>query len=184
MTEFDLFYRLPSEGIYDFDNFFTIGLHRNPCDYYLSLWAFGNLGKGYLRAIHDKKGSVSLYGQDESYEPSFGSERDLNAFTLWLQNQAGALSKRATTSHGTEFDTVDCWVSTEDLNSDLQRCLDRFQTEHGGKVSGTVEEFAGSVKNNHSQRGQCSDYFDEERESIVRQHDELMFRAFNYTGCC
>ena len=79
---------------------------------------------------------------------------------------------------------MDCWVSTEDLNSDLQMCLDRFQTEYGGKVSGTVEEFAGSVKDNHSQRRQCNDYFDEERESIVRQHDELMFRAFNYTGCC
>jgi hypothetical protein len=60
------------------------------------------------------------------------------------------------------------------LSPCLQSCLDRFQTEHGDKVSGTVEEHAGSVRDNHSQSWQCSDCFNEEREPIVRKHDELI----------
>jgi hypothetical protein len=65
--------------------YYVVSSIRHPCDYYLSLWAFGSEGRGTFRnkLRHQIKdaGLKEVYGQS----PPFNRKEDLNRFTLWLQ---------------------------------------------------------------------------------------------------
>lgn len=73
---------------------FTIGSIRNPCDYYVSLWAANSFGRGPLSSLdsHLKKN----LGHD--FQQKFGTERDIAAFRRWvhalLGQKAGLLTVR------------------------------------------------------------------------------------------
>jgi hypothetical protein len=76
------------------DTYFTIGMIREPCSYYLSLWAFGSKPNhpGSLARNLEKKGLGHLYGEN----PGNPSDSDLERFTSWLRQDAvkGSLTAR------------------------------------------------------------------------------------------
>jgi len=82
---------------------FVISNIREPCDQYLSLWAFGSAGKGNLYHGFKKKlynWTLDAYGHDS---PTFDSKEDIQRFQQrWLpdRNILGLITRRHRMSYG------------------------------------------------------------------------------------
>jgi hypothetical protein len=73
---------------------FTIGSIRNPCDYYVSLWAANSFGRGPLSNLDSHlKQNLGL-----DLKQKFGTDRDVAAFRRWVRvllgQNAGLLTVR------------------------------------------------------------------------------------------
>jgi len=140
---------------------FVISSIREPCDHYLSLWAFGSEGKGdaYAKSIHtDRSWSVLAYGKDP---PAFDSHRDIASFQKhWLRHSSvrGLIAKRFLQSFAFEFsssskhkpttnppEAVDCWVFVDDFQASLVSCLQQFE-DQGGSVNWNAPLLADMVQ--------------------------------------
>ena len=123
---------------------FVISSIREPCDHYLSLWAFGSDGKGSLYHSAnrmDHSWSVLAYGKDP---PFFDSDRDIASFQNdWLRHDSirGLITKRFLQSFGFASrskpnppEAVDCWVFVDDFQASLVSCLQQFE-DQGGSVN-------------------------------------------------
>ncbi|KAL7465347.1 hypothetical protein ACHAXS_005673 [Conticribra weissflogii] len=141
---------------------FVISSIREPCDQYLSLWAYGSSGFG---ALHR---NVDGYGQDA---PHFDTPRDIDTFRhTWLGNKEikGLIARRHHQSFGknrlmdTDRDNkldgyaVDCWVYVEDFQATLYSCLKDYEMQ-GGHVNWTAPLLSELVrdlqkKNDNSRR--------------------------------
>lgn len=66
---------------------------------------------------------------------------------------------------------MDCWLHTESMDSDLNRCLERFEHQ-GGHVRGRVE---GRAAQGASRHGTCGLFFDKETEALVKELDGPLF---------
>ena len=140
-------------SIHDHKMGFVISNMREPCSQYVSLWAFGSIGKGGLYRELLKKDynwTLTAYGQDP---PTYESERDVQAFRRWLKSRhiANLVTKRFEQSFGKQVisphgedsssairstampDTVDCWVFVDDFQATLYSCLKQFE-DQGGAV--------------------------------------------------
>ena len=162
--------------------FFTIGLVREPCSYYLSLWSFGSERKGRVRHALDKIGrSNQFYGR----KPPFSSSGDLKRFTKWLKHEKGRLTQRFTHSYGNvSTERADCWVRTGSLASDFKRCIKLF-IRAGGWTKMSPDDFVPTV-NNPSHHKKCSIYFNAERSALVQTYDAAIydiFPSFNFSCC-
>jgi len=129
-------------------NGFVISNIREPCDQYLSLWAFGSTGKGGLYYTLKKKNNnftVDAYGNDS---PTFDSREDIQRFQQkWLpdHNVLGLIARRhrksygrpnviETTDGGTRIgrpNSVDCWVYVDDFQATLYSCLREYEMQGG-----------------------------------------------------
>jgi hypothetical protein len=81
---------------------FTIGSMRNPCDLYVSLWAFGADGAGTLSMQLPQDVRDRVYG---TTSPNKDSPEDVEKFRDWLRTisvlgQAGTLTIRLAISYG------------------------------------------------------------------------------------
>jgi len=118
---------------------FVISSIREPCDQYLSLWAYGSTGKG---SFHYLDG----FGKDAPY---FDSPRDIEAFRHdWLRHPEfeGIIAKRHDQSFGTHHHhyrnnenvldgyAVDCWVYVDDFQATMYSCLREYEMQ-GGHVN-------------------------------------------------
>ena len=120
---------------------FTIAGIRNPCDYYLSLWAFGSDGEksGFKDQNPDL---LPLYGKTKPYT----NPEDLELFFRWLVNPKvrGLFTERVVGSVGwqpsgtMDLNAADCWLHSDHLLPTLRGCLRQFEAG-GGKVN--WEEF-------------------------------------------
>lgn len=116
--------------------FFVLGSVREPCDHYLSLWAFGSAGRGVSPCNQDKEASLckEQYGKDPPY---FNSSADVNRFHRWMgfPSVQGEVAHRFMNSYvDAEGETfVDCWVVTDRFLDSLFRCLRMFASQ-GGRV--------------------------------------------------
>ncbi len=121
---------------------FVISSIREPCDQYLSLWAYGSTGKG---GFHYLDG----FGKDSPY---FDSPRDIDAFRYdWLRHPEfkGIIAKRHDQSFGTQHHhlqndqallhdyPVDCWVYVDDFQATMYSCLREYEMQ-GGHVNWTA----------------------------------------------
>ncbi len=131
---------------------FVISSIREPCDHYLSLWAFGSAGHGGLH----RKGDVG-YGRDPPY---FDSSRDIDAFRHeWLRSSKvdGLIAWRHNRSYGDYFFeekyrdnildgyAVDCWVYVDDFEATFYACLREYEMQ-GGDVNWTLPLISDLVK--------------------------------------
>lgn len=131
---------------------FVISSIREPCDQYLSLWAYGSSGRG---ALHRNVGG---YGKDAPY---FDSPRDIDAFRHdWLGNREikGMIARRHHQSFGknrledtnahNKLDgySVDCWVYVDDFEATTYSCLREYEMQ-GGHVDWTAPLLSELVKN-------------------------------------
>ncbi|EOD05621.1 hypothetical protein EMIHUDRAFT_220067 [Emiliania huxleyi CCMP1516] len=114
--------------------FFVLGSVREPCDHYLSLWAFGSAGRGVSPCNQDKEASLckEQYGKDPPY---FNSSADVNRFHRWMgfPSVQGEVAHRFMNSYvDAEGETfVDCWVVTDRFLDSLFRCLRMFASQGG-----------------------------------------------------
>jgi len=130
---------------------FVISSIREPCDQFLSLWAYGSSGRG---ALHR---NVDGYGIDAPY---FDSPRDIDAFRHdWLGNREikGMIARRHHQSFGknrledTNADNkldgypVDCWVYVDDFDATMYSCLREYEIQ-GGHVDWTAPLLSELVK--------------------------------------
>lgn len=141
---------------------FTVGSVRNPCDYYVSNWAF--FGQTWM---------VPQLGGPEYFgvSPDLDTAEDQQRFSKWLRYQMpdgrgpGLLTTRILWSYFNEsvgnaaqpepnlrgwseadrliyesaaasFDpsAVDCWIKTETLTDDLSKCLTLFEKRAGSAI--------------------------------------------------
>jgi len=199
VTEFD------STGVQDrTKGGFVIGGVREPCDEFVSLWAFGSAGKGALRLESSMK--EELYGRDP---PTFDSPRDLEAFRKWLRHpkvEGNLIQKRFDKSyvHGSDKTThVDCWVRTEDEVRTLLACLWQFE-RRGGRLDWTSAEAKtllhaaeaprralkendkdGVVDVQLGHHAPCATYFQNAGDAqFVEDRQARIYADFGYAGCC
>jgi len=173
LTEFDSL--LPAER----NAFFTLGLIREPCSYYVSLWTFGSDGHGQMRHVLAQANHSDLYGRTSPYLD------DLDRFTRWLQMEKGVLTRRLKQSYGNPVarGNVDCWMHTEHLVDDFNECMVQFRRQ-GGWTRHTTLPTENQAIANPSTHVACDDYFNTERADIVMHSDAAIFREFGYPKCC
>ncbi|CAH1802499.1 unnamed protein product, partial [Owenia fusiformis] len=168
---------------YQKSNFFVIAHVRSPCNYLLSLWAFGSDGKGAL--CHSTK-DESVYGNT----PPYNNKDDLQRFTMWLQDNKKIYTNRLVHKYFNNniwktdptLGNADCWIHTEMLIYDLVNCLKRYE-EQGGKVK--WEKFHKiKVNENPSTHSNCEDYFGDGRKALVMNSNKDMAKLFGYETCC
>lgn len=139
---------------------FTVGSVRNPCEYYVSCWAFGQkVGYGVPAAYNGTS-------------PSLNTTQDQQRFRAWLRyimpknmTPPGLLTTRMLWSYANQSlgksnrpgptlnewhaedrliyhaaeksfrpSSVSCWIKTESLVLDLRMCLQRFEQHAGSSV--------------------------------------------------
>lgn len=123
---------------------FVISNIREPCDQYVSLWAFGSAGHGSLHRRNKKRNynwTLAAYGHDS---PTFDSQEDIKRFQqLWLPdpNIRGIIAKRFREGYGRPMangstifsrpSSVDCWVYVDDFKATLYSCLREYEMQGG-----------------------------------------------------
>jgi len=127
---------------------FVISHMREPCDQYLSLWAFGSKGKGGLYEelkMDNYNFTVDAYGHDS---PTFDTKEDIRRFQhKWLRDQKviGLIARRHRESYGRPNvletadggtrigtpDSVDCWVYVDDFQATIYSCLREYEMQGG-----------------------------------------------------
>jgi len=206
---------------------FTVGSVRNPCEYYVSNWAF--FGK-----LDGKIEKEQVYGVSENLDTPEDQLR-FKKWLTWLMPEAkppGLLTSRILWSYFnesvagahrhpeksplepfTEADraiyaaaadklepsTVDCWIKTENVASDLRKCLALFEDQAGKKIVNWLEfdkiiEQHEKQHNDPAQRMEvwtknsghkkCNFYFDSDLKDYVYKLDYAIFNKFGYPRCC
>ena len=173
-------------------NHYVIGLVREPCSNYVSLWSYGSYGHGeFHRAItaYSSNGDVSAkvyYGE----QPPFVSTADVARFRAWMDLPAvqGIVTGRFLNGYSAN-PHVDCWILTEHLADTLRWCLRQYQLQ-GGRVAAeaaniTDASLREASQENASPHGPCKLYYDARAAAQVQNgFDRALYRAFNWTGCC
>jgi hypothetical protein len=207
---------------------FTVGSVRNPCEYYVSNWAF--FGK-----LDGKIEKEQVYGVSENLD----TPEDQLRFKKWLNwlmpdaKPPGLLTSRVLWSYFNESvagarrppdrtplepwteaeraiyvaaadklepSTVDCWIKTENVASDLRTCLALFEDQAGSKIVNWVEfdkiieqrekqhaDVKMEVWTKNSGHKKCNFYFDAADPSLkeyVYKLDYAIFNKFGYPRCC
>jgi len=185
---------------------FTIGAIRNPCEYYVSLYSFGALGKGGFR----------------KYVPAEMYERDSpEHFSAWLKyvlghtgdTSLGVMSIRFAVSYAqanihikngpTRFflssgdvhhvkdaleifnaSSVNCWVRTESVVDDMKHCLTKFELLGGGIDWAKFDDAIKNTNSNPSDHMACSKFFGNDEQALVKEADGKLFGMFGYSSCC
>eukprot|EP00435_Cladocopium_sp_Y103_P072326 s1543_g39.t3 len=201
---------------------FLVGSVRNPCESYLSLWAFQSDPRRRAGLMSDLKRRrpedyARLVGKDASSD--YTSPKDIQRFRTWIrflahdQISLGLMSGRfygkyistsevnmrdnamlvkdLSSSHATEIleslksmevkDLADCWLHTETMDEDLNRCLKQYAAR-GGRVD--LQLLSASGVKGASNHGNCEIFFDKETAQLVGQLDAHLFSKFGYTTCC
>ena len=172
---------------------FTIAGIRNPCDYYLSLWAFGS--DSQKSGFKDQNPELNpLYGKTKPYT----NPADLDLFYRWVSHPKvrGLLTERVVGSVGWQptgtMDTgaVDCWLHSDHLLPTLRVCLKEFESG-GGRIDWEefekkVEAFDDEEKSvrNASPHGHCFEHYNSSLMAIVREADAGIFQMFPFSKCC
>ena len=168
---------------------FIISSVRNPCAFYVSLWAFGIEGKGrYRQSFVAEHRNDSVLSNVFSTTPA--DHRAMAAFTYASQ---GEFSRRYR-EYVPNLTAVDCWVHTETMDLDVGRCLHRFAAEAGPPMQHRLAERRGPGKaladyNVHGTRhGPCDEYYDDapSLRAMVTRGDAHVLDHFPEYGhrCC
>ena len=121
---------------------FVIGLVREPCSSYVSMWAYGSGGKGQfidsMRRYMGPRNASQYIGQRLPYNTS----ADIARFRSWLRLPLvrGVVAARFLT-HYSATPPVDCWVLTDRIAPTLRACLRRYELQ-GGAVDRSAEASA------------------------------------------
>ena len=170
---------------------YVIGLVREPCSSYVSLWAYGSQQKGQfgqrMRKARGKFKSKALFG----HTPPFDTRADVLRFQSWMRDPdvRGVTAGRFLNTYG-RTPNVDCWVHTENLEATLAKCLHAFEKQAGPNPISVLNWTALDAvmsedpHKNPSDHGKCDSYFDDALAGEVRRgFDSALFDAFGWSCC-
>jgi hypothetical protein len=188
---------------------FVIASTRNPCDYYVSLWAyqhdkwfsgeqnekhdFFDFGKPHENATKFREWLAWVQGPQFSvmsvrFWETLVAQKD--GLSCWADS-LGSCTKNTNDgaverdlAHFDPFDTVDCWLYTETLMSDLRRCLSQYEKLSGVPVDWSVLDSVEDLNHNPSDHPTCEHFFTPEAADSVMTTDRHMFEKFGYSQCC
>jgi len=221
---------------------FKLGMIREPCSQYLSLWnvcvsglrsfraggrRFGDpvcydpaVEAAVENASLDDKGSLqkfvkTLVSKDDkvglvtcrnhyNYVNRTKSQQNAACSNMDQLRGVGGEGMLANFASNDATAASDCWLHTESLETDLRTCLQKYEKQTGRSanlhkydeaVAATKEKHPNSVqehlkkeKGNEKFLGEsmhpCNFYFDKETQEHVEKHDQAVFKAFGYQGCC
>jgi len=191
---------------------FVIGSVREPCDFYVSQFAFTSQGKGYLFKYAKKHPDLlENIGIDS---PFFNSTRDIMSFKMFLRHRKvlGRAAHHLTHSYMDKNELqVDCWVFVDEFKKSFLDCLHKYE-DQGGYVNWTAKLVVSLVQSvekeeilrralkhdkNHISKndpngnpqlfhhGTCISYYDDETASLIENGpDNIIYDTFGYLGCC
>jgi hypothetical protein len=191
------------------DEFFKIGMVREPCDYMVSIWAYsGSTGRhGFLTgrcAGTESKDNFTQFLRESILPYKFGwlsyrvslqlgvaGQENIGAQVCPSNASAAAISRIETlvAKNFNATEAADCWVRTENMRNDLHRCLQLYVSLRGGETSMTMDQFPleSATPTPHFNVGQhkpCSEYYSERDASAVWEREGKFAEQFGYSGCC
>ena len=186
-------------GADDWRRHFVIGLLREPCSYYISLFAFGSRHPTAgafareMRAVYGKQAAKQTYGQT----PPYDGPDDVGRFRQWARRDEvrGAMFGRFLSEYGSE-PFVDCWANTANLSATLRSCVQEF-VHQGGSVDWDAYAIAereahdlrlgssGEFGINASPHSACGAYYDGDlARAVTLGFDAPVYSQFGFSGCC
>jgi hypothetical protein len=192
------------------DEFFKIGMVREPCDYMVSIWAYSAQGRhGFLTgrcAGSESKNNFTQFLHESILPFPFGwlsyrvalqlgaaGREKIGAQTCPSQASAQTISRIealiANNNNNVNAITkaADCWVRTENMRSDLHRCLQLYVKMRNGATSMTMDNFPLQQPAHQFNRGKhkpCSEHYSNRDASAVWQREGKLAQQFGYSGCC
>lgn len=160
---------------------FFVSSTRNPCDFYVSLWAYGCTGHGRY-AQHD------FVDKFPSLRHVFDDPANYSNFRAFARAAAGEFSRRYRDYMPGKL-SADCWVHTDALPADLLGCLERFRGR-GGVLPGPLPtpEQINAWNLHRTPHDKCATYYqnDPALVRLVLARDATLFATFGEYGgfCC
>jgi len=192
---------------------FVIAGVRNPCDYYVSLWAYQST-KPWVKNGTDEE---AVLERDMFFSEGNSNATKFMNWLSWVQGSHNSVmtyrffetlvdKKEGLTCWGRNVEhcqedfndaavdkamstfkpssEVDCWVRAENFLGDIVTCLKLYESVAGVTVHWeALEKFTGYSMNG-SEHGPCEDYYNQDMADNVLQKDRRMFEAFGYSTCC
>lgn len=158
---------------------FVIASVRDPCSYYVSLFAFASRGFGAVAAMvrnRDARAAREIFNNTRGPRAGFGKFLEVAAgcFTLRVFRSLPGLH-------------VDCWMRTKELVDDLRVCLTRFEAQ-GGVLNKhwrkTLDEKGRESGRNPSSHGECTSYYPPSYRALVEMADQSMCELLGGCHCC
>jgi hypothetical protein len=222
---------------------FKLGMIREPCSTYVSLWSVCTQG------LRSQKAGGRRFGDPICYDPaveatvdkaSLDDKESLKKFVKTLvsqddkiglltcrnhynyvnRSQSLATRQNAACSNMDQLRSAsgegmlgnfaandasassDCWLHQESLETDLHTCLQQYEKKTGRSANlHKYDEAVSLMKSSHpnsveehlkKEMGnvqgefvhECNYYFDKETQEHVEKHDQAVYKAFGYKGCC
>lgn len=196
-------------------NVFTVGVVRNPCNWYVDAWASqwnhmlpNNANLPPLTPDRDTPEDIFNFKDavnrsvktriDATGRNAPGIEASLMAY---VYVRTDAYPKAKIRPQGKEeldasraaieaFDpsSIDCWLKTESLATDVGVCLMKYEETTENYVNwkayeSWVNRFK-SARANEASGLACKDFYDEATASLVLEAEATIFKKFGYTSCC
>lgn len=165
---------------------FVIGMVREPCSCYVSLWAFGSSRPHdgqFVRSFRSEYGAEN-FSRYYGHTPPFVNAADVAHFVSWMRMPAnrGVITARFLAMYSSH-PHVDCWITPADLLGSLHVCLMLFNQQGGSADLSRLKTVY--TRENSSPHGPCSSYFDPQLAAeVVGGFDRSLYRAFGWDGCC
>ena len=163
---------------------FVIGMVREPCSCYVSLWAFGSSRHGQFAGSFRSEYGAENFSRYYGHTPPFVNAADVAHFVSWMRMPAnrGVITARFLAMYSSH-PHVDCWITPADLLGSLHVCLMLFN-QQGGSANLSRLKIV-DARENSSPHGPCSSYFDPQLAAeVVGGFDRSLYRAFGWDGCC
>lgn len=176
----------------DFRRHFVIGMVREPCSSYVSMWAFGSSGKGeFLLGMRRHLGSWRRVWELYGARPPYNSSSDVARFRAWMRlpEVRGLVTTRFLASYSAQ-PWVDCWVMADVIRPTLTACLRQYAAQ-GGVVnwtqvtSNSTWAQASRAHAHSSEHAACAIYYDDLLAAEVESgFDRALYSTFAWPRCC
>jgi len=192
---------------------FILGNIRDPCSYYLSLWAYGckiwygAFTKSFTWREDDKILHDLFYS--DSYNATLfqqwvrfvGSLNDFNLYSYRLAYKYGRgtnpaknlLQMRESRNREEDLSSmkrvnekVDCWIQTENMKEDMWKCLKEYENiSHYSPNWEKFEEESSKTgeKRNRSDHKECSFYWTEDLKRYIYERDRVVIDTLDLQCC-
>ena len=181
----------------DWRRHFVVGLVREPCAYYVSLFAFGSSRPAAgafsrsMYAVYGKQAASQAYGQT----PPYDGPDDVRRFRRWVRRDdvRGVMYGRFLSEYGRQ-PFVDCWANTANLSATLRSCVHEF-AQQGGRVDWDAFAAAERLAHEHrrspnagenaSPHAACEAYYDDDlARAVTLGFDATVYAQLGFSGCC
>lgn len=172
---------------------FVISSLRDPCSYYVSLFAYSVTKKGrYANVMSRVLGRNPQLGKLVG-DMQAGGPNNITAFNQFLELSAGCMTMR--TFYSLPGLAVDCWVRLTHVRNDLEVCLAAFLRQGGAQAlepswkhrfREAFDRKNGSAQGGHRNRSPhlpCMEYYSQRNVDFVRHADRSLCAVLGGADC-